>query len=475
MAKLLKIILFAIGVFICLLIIVVGSLFLFADINVYKPRVEAAAAGALGMEVRVGGRLGIGFFPGLYITLADLHIRNQKADIVFARKARLEIDLPPLFQGKVRIGKIALIQPRIFIEQERDGRFNFEKPGAAGRTLPPLTLASLSLSNATILYTDKQSAAGFVASQCDLLIHHLRFIGGKGADLMKGLSFTAKFDCGEIRKNNFTVSDLKCSAAGENGIFNLKPVTMRVFGAQGSGSVRADFSGNVPGYHVRYSVPKFRIEEFFKTLSQRKVADGVMDFSTTLSMQGMTFDEMKQTADGQISLHGENLTLNGTDLDREFARYNSSQNFNLVDAGAFFLAGPVGLVVTKGYNFARFFHGSGGHSEIRRLVSDWKVEHGVAQAQDVAMATNKNRIALKGNIDLVSEKFNDVTMALVDAKGCARILQTIRGTVQAPVIEKPNILESITGPAFNFIKKGRDLFPGGKCKVFYAGSITPPK
>jgi hypothetical protein len=200
-----------------------------------------------------------------------------------------------------------------------------------------------------------------------------------------------------------------------------------------------------------------------------------MAFSANLSMRGKTVNEMKQTADGDISLRGESLTLNGTDLDREFARFESSQNFNLVDVGAFFFAGPVGLVVTKGYNFASIFKGSGGNSEIRTLVSDWKIEHGMAHAQDEAMATNKNRIALGGRLDFVNEQFNDVTMALIDAKGCAKVRQKISGPFQKPVVEKPSILKTLTGPALRLLKKGRDLFPGGECEVFYAGSVAPPK
>jgi AsmA protein len=292
---------------------------------------------------------------------------------------------------------------------------------------------------------------------------------------MKGLSFTAELACGEMRKSRFTVSDLKVSAEGKNGVFELKPVTMRTFGAQGSGSIQADFSGAVPLYHVHYSLPQFHIEEYFKTPSPKKIAEGSMDFSANLSMRGKTVNEIRRTAEGQISLRSKNLTLNGSDLDLEFSRYESSQSFNLVDVGAFFVAGPLGLVVTKGYNFASIFQGSGGSSKIRTLVSDWKVERGVAHAQDVAMATNENRIALHGRLDFVNERFDDVTMALIDAKGCARVLQKIRGTFQKPVVEKPNILTSLTGPALKLFKQGRDFFPGGECKVFYAGSVAPPK
>jgi AsmA protein len=305
--------------------------------------------------------------------------------------------------------------------------------------------------------------------------HRLRFAGGKRSDIMKDLSFSAELICGQVRNHRITVSDLKFSAEAKNAVFDLEPVAMRVFGTQGSGGIRVDFSGAVPLYHIRYSLLQFPIEEFFKTMSPKTVAAGRMDFSANLSMQGKTVKELHQTAKGQLSLGGKNLTLSGTDLDREFARFESSQNFNLVDVGAFFFAGPLGLVVTKGYNFASLFQGGGGSSEIRTLVSDWKVERGVAHGQDVAMATKENRIALQGGLDFVNGQFNDVTVALIDAKGCAKVRQKITGTFQNPVVERPNRLKSLTGSARRLLKKGSDLFLGGQCEVFYAGSLVAPK
>jgi uncharacterized protein involved in outer membrane biogenesis len=475
MSKSLKIILFAVGGIIGLLVLIAAAVPFFVDINSYKPRLEAAASGALGMEVSVGGRLGIGFFPGLLVTLEDVHIRNRGTDVAFAKEARLRIDLLPLLQKEVRIGKITLKRPRISIERDRDGKFNFEKPEKGRETLPALNLARVSLSGGALLYADKQSGEGFEAGDCSLDVRRLRLSDGKNPDLLKNLSFTAELACGEIRRSDLTVSDLKLSAEGKKGVFDLKPVTMRVYGGQGSASIRADFSGAVPVYHILYSLLQFRIEDILKTLSPDKVAQGSMNFSANLSMQGKTVNEMKQTAEGQISLRGENLLLNGHDLDREFSRFESSQNFNLVDVGAFFFAGPVGLVVTKGYNFASVLQGSGGRSQIRTIVSDWKVERGVAQAQDVAMATNHNRVALQGGLDFVNERFNHVTVALIDVRGCAKVRQKIRGSFQKPVVEKPNVLMSLTGPALELLKKGQRLFPGGECEVFYAGSVAPPK
>jgi hypothetical protein len=68
-----------------------------------------------------------------------------------------------------------------------------------------------------------------------------------------------------------------------------------------------------------------------------------------------------------------------------------------------------------------------------------------------------------------------VTLALIDAKGCAEVRQKIRGTFQHPVVEKPSRLTSLTRPALSLLKKGTDLFLGGRCEVFYVGSVVAPK
>jgi AsmA protein len=295
---------------------------------------------------------------------------------------------------------------------------------------------------------------------------------------MKSLSLAAKVDCSRIQTAELVTSEVQLSVDGQDGVFSVDPVAMRLFGGQGSGDVRADLSGAVPVYHVHYGLEKFRIDEFFKYLSpknagRKHVGDGSMDFSANLSLRGKTTDALKQSAAGEASLHGENLRLDIGDLDKKFSRYESSQSFNLVDMGAFFFAGPLALGVTKGYDFARILEGSGGSTTIRVLVSNWRIERGVAHATDVAMATKENRVALKGGLDFVNGRFDEVTVALIDAKGCARVKQRIRGPFRQPEVEEPHVLSALTGPARKLLKDVKELFDG-KCDVFYAGSVQPP-
>jgi uncharacterized protein involved in outer membrane biogenesis len=475
MSKSLKTISLVIGALIGLLVLAAIALHFFLNANAFKPRFEAAVSEGIGMEVKVGGRLGIGFFPSLRVTLNDVHIRNRGTEVATARQARIGVDLLPLLHKDVRIDQIALEHPSISIEKGRDGRFNFEKSGAGRGPLPNLNLAKVSFSDGMLRYVDKQSGAEFEADHCSLDVSHLQLTGRDRPGIMKRLAFAAELACGALRTKDYAASDLKASVAGQRGVFDLTPLTMRAFAGQGSGSIRADFTGAAPLYHVRYALSQFQIEAFLKHLSPQKSAEGTMNFSANLSMQGETMIKLRQTVAGQISLRGKNLILNGRNLDQAFDRFESSQTFNLVDVGAFFFAGPVGLAVTKGYNFASILQGSEGRSDIRTLVSDWKVEHGVAQSQDVAMATDKNRVALQGRLDFVHERFDGVTVALIDAKGCIRAQQTIHGAFKHPVVEQQSTLKSLTGPVVRLFKQVGRIFPGATCEVFYAGSVSPPQ
>lgn len=476
MSRSLKRILFTIGGAVGLLILVALAVVLLVDVNRYKPRLEAAASNALGMDVRLGGRLGVNFFPGFHVTMEDGRILSEHGVVVAsAKRASLWIDLFPLLRKEFRLRRIELTQPRLSIERDPEGGFNVERLKKAAALLGAVDGASVSLSDGTLLYADRRSGEGIEATGFNLNVSRMRLAGGRSPELLKRLSLKAEIACGEIRTKDLSVSALKVLVDGKDGVIEFKPVTMRIFGGQAAGSLRADVSGPVPSFQISCSLPRFRIEEFLKTLSPKKAAEGAMDFSASLSMQGKSGSQLVQTAAGEISLRGNNLTLVGNDLDRVLSRFESSQGFNLVDVGAVFFAGPLGVAVTKGYNFASLFRGSGGKSSIGTLVSDWRVERGVAQAKDVAMATTKNRIALQGGLDFVNERFADVTVAVIDAGGCARVRQAIRGSFGKPVVEKPRVLTSLAGPVLKLYRQTRGIFPAKPCEVFYSGSVPPPR
>jgi AsmA protein len=465
----------AVGGLAAALVLAALAAMLFVDVDSYKPRVEAAASGALGMDVTVEGGLGIAFLPGPRLKLGNVRIRNRGSEILFAEEADLAIRLLPLLRKELRYDGITLNRARVSIERGRDGRYNFQKPPGLAATFRALELPRLSFPELVVVYADRISGGGFEASGCKGELTDMRHPGG--APFLMRLSVSGHFACGEVRGPETAATGLELPIEAADGVFDFKPVTMRVFGGQGSGGLRMDRSAAVPALHLDYSLSKIRIEEVFGNLPPGKTIAGLMDFSTRLAMRGRTRAELRKSADGDMTLSGVNLTLDGVDLDRQYSRFEASQTFNLFDVAALLLAGPIGPVVTKGYEFSSLAQAPGGSTQIRTVVSKWKVEKGVAHARDVALTTRDNRIALQGGLDFVDDEFDEVFVALVDANGCAKLRQRVRGPFGKPVVEKPAVLASLTGPLRNLLDKARDLLPGtgDKCEVFYNGSVAQPK
>lgn len=473
MSRTSKRVLFAVGGVAGVAILVALGVLLSLGANA-KRHVQALTSDALGMEVFVGGQLAVALFPSLHVTMEDVQIRNRGAELAAAKQASVGLELLPLLRKEVRLTRIGLQHVQISIQRRRDGGYTFETGADPARRIAAARVAQVTLADATLHYTDERSGHGFEAGPCDLDARDLQLSNEDGAPGLRRVSVAATLACGEVRTTDLVASEVKVSIAGKEGVFDLNPVTMHVFGGQGSGHVKMDLSGSVPGYLVHYVLSKFNLAQFFRTLSPKNVGAGTMDFAAEVSMKGTTVDEAIRSAGGKASLRGHDLTLQIGDIDEKFARYEASQSFNLVDIGALFFAGPLGLVATKGFNFANLLQSPGGSSHIRALVSDWTIEHGVAYARDVAMATQQNRVALKGELDFVNWRFKDVTVVLVDAQGCARVRQKVSGPFAKPEVEKPDVLTSLAGPVRNLLRQAKTLL-GGQCDVFYAGSVTPPQ
>lgn len=473
MSKPLKVTLYAAGALLGLAVLV-ALIMLLSWRGHAKSQLEAAASDALGMQVRIGGPLVLKFFPSIGMTLEDVHIRSHDAEFATAKQARLGIELVSLLRREVRIPTIEFSHATIAVERGRDGRLNFGGPGTT--PLPQIESTAVSFTDLTFVYTNRKEGSGVQAGPCDVQARHLRLAESRGGELMKSLSFSASVSCERITTRAWPMSDVKFAAESSKGVLEARKITLHAFGGRGTANVHADFTVAVPAFRVHGELSRFHIEEFSKNFSQKKVGEGLMDFSTNLTMSGRDADEMTRSSSGEASLHGTDLTLEVGDLDDELAHYKATQRFDLVDLGAFFLAGPIGLAVTKGYDYSKVIGNSGGSSKIQTLISEWHVDHGVAQAKDVAMSTKANRVALKGSLDFVDDSFQDVTVAVINKRGCATLEQKVHGSFAHPDVEKPNVVATIAGPAVHLLKKAQRLLGAEQhCEVWYTGALPAPQ
>ena len=92
------------------LVVIAIILALLLSIQAFKPQIEAAASTALGMDVRIKGRMGIDLFPGFGLSLKDVNVRNKGLDVVAIEKMRIRLKLIPLAKFEIKIVQVELCQ-----------------------------------------------------------------------------------------------------------------------------------------------------------------------------------------------------------------------------------------------------------------------------------------------------------------------------------------------------------------------------
>jgi uncharacterized protein involved in outer membrane biogenesis len=461
------------------LVVFAGILALLLNIEAFKPQIEAAASTALGMDVRIKGRAGIALFPGFGLSLKDVNVRNRGLDVVTIEKMRIGLKLIPLARFQIKIIQVGLVRPVFSIVRSKSGMFNFEKPERTSWGKLP-AVKKISISQGSLVYTDETSGQKIEVGDLDLSLRNLVSSGTDSSEPFKNISFTGDARCKILKIYNFTLMNLVMRAAGEKGILDINPVSMNIFDGTGSGSIHVDASGPSPHYRVIYSLNRARIEELLQLYSLKKIPqktiEGPINFSADLTAMGKSADEVKRSLNGDLSLNGENLMLYNIDIDALIMKYERSQKFNLVDVGAFLLAGPFGPLLTKSYNFASLYEESqGGKGIIRKLVSVWKVKNGIAEANDVTLASKKQRIAMKGKLNFIDERFVDVTVAVLDKRGCAVFSEKVHGPFREPQIEKESVFKSIAGSVLNPLEDAWKFIQDEECTVFYSGSVAQPE
>jgi AsmA protein len=206
------------------------------------------------------------------------------------------------------------------------------------------------------------------------------------------------------------------------------------------------------------------------------VIGGKGELSASLTVKEKERRILVSHLNGTFALRGENLVTYTMDLDKVLSRYETSQQFHLTDLVAFFVVGPLGSVALKGYRYGDlYYQAQGGQGAVTQFISHWKIQNGEADAADCAFATHHNRVALIGKLNLVSERFDHVTVALLDDKGCPTFKQTISGSFDSPQVSKVSAVESLAGPFFDLYRKAKRFAQAGKCEVFYNGAVQQPR
>ncbi len=114
-----------------LLVIIISAVFILPrliTLDRFKGKIEATLETSLNRKVFLGD-MSLAFWPGIGAEIKEVRIANlsgfSEKDFVSLKSIQVLVKILPLLTGNIEVDKFILIEPRILIEKNRVGKFNF--------------------------------------------------------------------------------------------------------------------------------------------------------------------------------------------------------------------------------------------------------------------------------------------------------------------------------------------------------------
>ncbi len=457
------------------------------DFNEYKPRIQKAIKESTGYETVIHGDISLSLSP-VGVSISDVEVTNpyEPSQTPFAKLGSFDIalDMVALVKKEIKIKHISVDNLVLSLQKNKNGQLNYLLPSTAKETLTKapikeeikvegehfqedelfVNVTKVKFNHASIFYQDlSENNTTLSLENIDLEMNDIRFDPTKHQ--LQSLSFLAKTHVDTLRYAQYVFNDISMSMEMKDAMATSENLKYTLFDTPIQGSGKFDFSGKQPKISLKHRIEGLNLNTFVKTVFNQDLLDGTADGDLKLSFflgDAMSF---KTTLNGYVHLYGKDVTFKGYNVDKLAA---------LIDPKA-----PKSLDTLLSSTQAL----QGGKTALKELNANVEIGYSEIRLNDVAFSTEKNRIALKGAINIVDEKFVNFKAGLLNEKGCSVAEQTINGTFSKPKLNlEPSSVTTLTNIAVSFFKKGKadhnrtqeTNTSDDNCTVFYDGVVAQP-
>ncbi len=300
---------------------------------------------------------------------------------------------------------------------------------------------------------------------------NISYEGETTKDVLATLDATNQLFFKDLKSPFFQSDSLGLKVNIKNGIIAISPSFHDQLGEGEEGTIKIFPYEDPPKLELDYTINDLPLEDFLAAFNSEELLKGSVDIMIDLDATGLDVESITSSLSGAIYVVGDSLMLQGLNLDEVIKSFERSQSFNLVDIGAVVLAGPAGIVYSKGSSYVSLLTADTNDStQISKFSSKWSLDTGKIIADDVAFATLKNRVAAQGWLNMNTDSL-DISIGILNNKGCAIFDQRIYGSSGEPEYSKVKFLKTLLAPVTNVVKGAL----GVKCEVFYDGIVTHPQ
>ena len=465
----------------CVVVFIAASVY----INHFTPQLEKALTENIGLQTKIDGSISLKVMPGLSFVAKKVRVISNETYVLRVAETEISIDFVTLFSGEVKVNGLHFVEPRIFIVRNADGIYNFEElyaqvnKYASGASADPverfqINLDEFSITDGSLLYVDLAQGDTLNAEGIDVFSEDLGFNGTLDDIKVNQLHFNGLLNIQKFTINDLSLDSLAFAVNGRGGKLKVTDKRKNVFGGTVSGNAIVDFNTKPAIVSIQHKAENMDSQLLLRSVESDEYLEGRINYELKLDFSSFDWQQAMTSAQGYFKVSGNKLVFYGVDIDKVLNNFNTTQDFNVKNFVAIFLAGPYGAAFANGLNFSNLLSTyDGEQTKVNQLIANWKIVDGKAISQDVAFSTNKYRMAVTGNLDMVNKKYENFSISMINTSGCAAFSQTLSGSFTNPITSSFMVQGIVFG-------KSEDMWKvlstpsRTKCKPIYTGLIKHP-
>jgi hypothetical protein len=453
----------------------------------YTPKLEQAVAEATGFNTRIEGGISAKLFPVPAVSIRGITLdRKDKQSLLTAKELDLSFELLPLLDREFHVNSIVVSELHLQLPANEKGalavpstKFGTIKKPASGFALKLDSFDRFELRHSEFSVISPSGKTLHYLKDANLILHPANTASALTIDSSKKLSGSAFLQFQQARIGQLVLGQSRLKASYQPGRLSVDIQKSELFDGIAEGKIVWQFAADAPSVNATLSLANMSTSKSAALFQRKPFVNGRLNMEIALTGNPSSRDSFLRSAAGTVEVNGADLDLLSVDLDQIVEKIIKSQNYNLVDAAAYFFVGPLGMSTTKGFDYANLLttiaKPGAASSKILRIRSVWTTADGIATAQDVALETQRYRLALKGRLNLIKSEFDGINIAVIDNRGCAIVKQRLDGPMKSPRAGKVNFLLALTQPVLDALGKSAKRLVGDSCEPFYTGALLPEK
>lgn len=212
--------------------------------------------------------------------------------------------------------------------------------------------------------------------------------------MLRRLSLNGTMRIGKLKIKNAKIERVLLALTGEEGIFNLRPLTMALYQGDVSGSGMLSVQNDIPRTNIQLELNNVQAGPLFVDVLKKDFLEGILKAQIDLIMKGDDAVAIKSTLNGNGDLLFKDGSIKGVDLDGMV--HNAKVAFGLAEKG-----------------------GKAPRTDFSELHVPFSVKNGLVSTVNTALISPLIRLTASGNADLIKE--------LLDFKLDPKLVGTFKG------------------------------------------------